>query len=53
MFKFVKENVKELGNAPTWIIDPIDGTMNFVHSNPLVCTSVGKDQSILMFEKYW
>lgn len=31
----------ELTNAPTWIIDPIDGTMNFVHSNPLVCTSVG------------
>jgi len=31
----------ELGNAPTWIIDPIDGTMNFVHANPLVCTSVG------------
>jgi len=36
-----EESVKELGNAPTWIIDPIDGTMNFVHSNPLVCTSVG------------
>lgn len=31
----------ELGDSPTWIIDPIDGTMNFVHSNPLVCTSVG------------
>jgi myo-inositol-1(or 4)-monophosphatase len=31
----------ELADAPTWIIDPIDGTMNFVHSNPLVCTSVG------------
>lgn len=25
---------------PTWIIDPIDGTMNFVHSNPLVTISV-------------
>ena len=24
-----------------WIIDPIDGTMNFIHSNPLVCTSIG------------
>ena len=33
--------IKEFSNAPTWIIDPIDGTMNFVHSNPLVCTSVG------------
>ena len=28
-------------NKPTWIIDPIDGTMNFIHSNPLVVTSVG------------
>ena len=28
-------------NKPTWIIDPIDGTMNFVHSNPLVVTSIG------------
>ena len=33
--------VKEYTNAPTWIIDPIDGTMNFIHSNPLVCTSIG------------
>jgi len=33
--------IKEYTNAPTWIIDPIDGTLNFVHSNPLVCTSVG------------
>ena len=33
--------VEEYSNNPTWIIDPIDGTMNFVHRNPLVCTSVG------------
>ena len=33
--------IAEFTNAPTWIIDPIDGTMNFIHSNPLVCTSVG------------
>jgi len=33
--------IKMFSNAPTWIIDPIDGTMNFIHSNPLVCTSVG------------
>ena len=25
---------------PTWIIDPIDGTMNFVHANPLISISV-------------
>ena len=35
------EMVERFTNAPTWIIDPIDGTMNFVHRNPLVCTSVG------------
>ena len=33
--------IKEYTNAPTWIIDPIDGTMNFVHGNPVVCTSIG------------
>lgn len=30
----------ELTNAPTWIIDPIDGTTNFVHSFPLTCISI-------------
>ncbi|KAL0279880.1 UNVERIFIED_CONTAM: hypothetical protein PYX00_001347 [Menopon gallinae] len=30
-----------LTDAPTWIIDPIDGTMNFVHGYPNVCVSVG------------
>ena len=33
--------ITSYSSAPTWIIDPIDGTMNFVHSNPIVCTSVG------------
>lgn len=28
-------------DAPTWIIDPIDGTMNFVHTNPFTCVSIG------------
>eukprot|EP01071_Lankesteria_metandrocarpae_P006126 Lankesteria_metandrocarpae@DN4249_c0_g1_i2.p1 len=32
---------QRLGNAPTWIIDPIDGTSNFVHSLPFVCVSIG------------
>jgi myo-inositol-1(or 4)-monophosphatase len=26
--------------APTWIIDPVDGTMNFVHSLPLIAISI-------------
>lgn len=30
-----------LTDSPTWIIDPIDGTMNFVHGYPNVCISVG------------
>lgn len=30
----------ELTNSPTWIIDPIDGTLNFVHGYPVVSISV-------------
>jgi len=30
----------ELTDAPTWIIDPIDGTMNFVHGLPFTCISI-------------
>jgi len=30
----------ELTDAPTWIIDPIDGTTNFVHSFPHTCISI-------------
>ncbi|KAK7481662.1 hypothetical protein BaRGS_00027035 [Batillaria attramentaria] len=31
----------ELTDHPTWIIDPIDGTTNFVHRIPEVCFSLG------------
>ncbi|CAG2110271.1 unnamed protein product [Medioppia subpectinata] len=31
---------KGLTSEPTWIIDPIDGTMNFVHNNPHTCVSI-------------
>uniref|UniRef100_UPI0037E74F96 inositol monophosphatase 1 n=1 Tax=Semicossyphus pulcher TaxID=241346 RepID=UPI0037E74F96 len=30
-----------LTDEPTWIIDPIDGTTNFVHAFPFVAVSVG------------
>ncbi|KAL3457636.1 hypothetical protein BJX64DRAFT_280482 [Aspergillus heterothallicus] len=30
-----------LTNAPTFIIDPIDGTVNFVHGFPHACVSLG------------
>src|SRR5262249_56425155 len=26
---------------PTWIVDPLDGTTNYVHDCPLYCVSVG------------
>ncbi|KAK7079239.1 Inositol monophosphatase 2 [Halocaridina rubra] len=45
--KFIGEESVSAGEKcvftddPTWIIDPIDGTMNFVHSFPHTCISVG------------
>jgi len=35
------ESQDVLGNEPTWIIDPIDGTMNFAKTNPFTCVSIG------------
>jgi len=31
----------KLTDEPTWIVDPIDGTTNFVHMNPNVAVSIG------------
>jgi myo-inositol-1(or 4)-monophosphatase len=28
-------------NAPTWYVDPLDGTTNFVHGHPFFCVSIG------------
>ncbi len=33
-----KVNLKD---KPTWVIDPVDGTTNFVHGFPFVCICVG------------
>ncbi|XP_057670751.1 inositol monophosphatase 1 [Diorhabda carinulata] len=44
--KFIGEETVSAGgnlhltDAPTWIIDPIDGTLNFIHSFPHSCVSV-------------
>ncbi|VDP36499.1 unnamed protein product [Soboliphyme baturini] len=44
---FIGEESTALGkhekftDSPTWLIDPIDGTTNFVHRLPFVCISVG------------
>jgi len=35
------DSAKEsLSSYPTWIIDPIDGTTNFVHKYPIFCVSI-------------
>ncbi|KAK8942387.1 Inositol monophosphatase 3 [Platanthera zijinensis] len=31
----------ELTDDPTWIVDPLDGTTNFVHGFPFICVSIG------------
>jgi fructose-1,6-bisphosphatase/inositol monophosphatase family enzyme len=33
--------IPALTAEPTWIIDPIDGTTNFVHGFPFSCVSIG------------
>ena len=30
-----------LTNDPTWMVDPIDGTSNFIHGFPLSAVSIG------------
>ncbi|GAM88104.1 hypothetical protein ANO11243_061350 [Dothideomycetidae sp. 11243] len=44
-FKFMGEETYQPGDVlssdPTFIVDPIDGTTNFVHSYPYVCISLG------------
>ena len=47
-FRYIGEESVSAGakvdftDAPTWIIDPVDGTMNFVHSFPFTCVSIGE-----------
>ena len=31
----------ELTERPTWVVDPLDGTTNFVHRNPHICIILG------------
>jgi myo-inositol-1(or 4)-monophosphatase len=35
------KELPELTDVPTWIIDPIDGTTNFVHGFPHTCVVIG------------
>ncbi|KAL3231186.1 hypothetical protein RNJ44_00825 [Nakaseomyces bracarensis] len=34
-------NVTEFNDKPTFVVDPIDGTTNFIHGFPFSCTSIG------------
>ncbi|MCL2743001.1 MAG: inositol monophosphatase, partial [Planctomycetaceae bacterium] len=39
--KSVNNIVKELNEADyCWVVDPLDGTTNYVHTVPLFCTSI-------------
>ena len=44
-FKFLGEETykpgMKLGKEPTFVVDPIDGTTNFVHGHPYVSVSIG------------
>jgi myo-inositol-1(or 4)-monophosphatase len=44
-FEFIGEETykpgMQLTDAPTFIVDPIDGTTNFIHSFPSFCISLG------------
>ncbi len=43
-FAFVGEEgggQRAMGDRPTWYVDPLDGTTNFVHGHPFFCVSVG------------
>lgn len=54
LVRFIAEEstkeLPELTDTPTWIIDPIDGTLNFVHGFPHTCVVIGlavKKQMVL------
>ena len=33
--------IPPIGDEPTWFVDPLDGTTNFVHGFPFSCVSIG------------
>ncbi len=35
------ESTRPVGDAPVWIVDPLDGTCNYVHDFPAYCVSIG------------
>ena len=39
--KSVEETRPPAGHPPTWVVDPLDGTVNYVHDVPCYCVSIG------------
>jgi myo-inositol-1(or 4)-monophosphatase len=35
------EETRPKGNTPIWVVDPLDGTSNYVHDVPAYCVSIG------------
>jgi myo-inositol-1(or 4)-monophosphatase len=35
------EDTRPTDDAPTWVVDPLDGTANYVHDVPAYCVSIG------------
>lgn len=45
-----EKTINKVGEEYNWIIDPLDGTTNFIHSLPCYCISVGliRNQTLVM-----
>lgn len=40
-YRAEEDAVKDTGSDFMWVIDPLDGTTNYAHGNPVCCASVG------------
>lgn len=45
-----EETITKTGEKYNWIIDPLDGTTNFIHSVPCFCVSIGlkRDEELIL-----
>ncbi|PJC61590.1 MAG: inositol monophosphatase, partial [Flavobacteriales bacterium CG_4_9_14_0_2_um_filter_32_27] len=45
-----EETSTKIGEKYNWIIDPLDGTTNFIHSVPCFCVSIGlrRDNELIL-----
>lgn len=40
-YRAEEDAVRDTGAQYQWVIDPLDGTMNYAHANPASCVSIG------------